>query len=319
MIEIRNIILTTATILAGLSGFSLAITNLNYFSIVFLIFFVLVGIVAYTIFHGIKRERNKKVLEILNEFHDGFTTISFMKGFLDIIPLVFENLEKEQIAVLNDYYTMVQGGIAFQIRSKIEKSVKGGGIAFQIRRVITESVKEAAAYGPIETELYNILIKNASKIYEVQKKSENKYKEELLEKLFLFHDEKYNFRRLKEIFDKYKNVLDNEKLIIGACVQNQDKKELGKIVKVDNDNDKSYYITIEGHGHGIHKSFRVDNPTNGFKNSSERKEEHWLKSLLLCRHHYKIRLEPRKLKDWEYRHEVITEIDYSKRIDGKGK
>lgn len=102
MIEIRNIILTTATILAGLSGFSLAITNLNYFSIVFLIFFVLVGIVVYTIFQGIKRERNKKVLEILNEFHDGFTTISFMKGFLDIIPLVSENLEKEQINVLND-------------------------------------------------------------------------------------------------------------------------------------------------------------------------------------------------------------------------
>ena len=64
-------------------------------------------------------------MDILNEFHDGFTTISFMKGFLDKISLVFENLEKKQIDVLDDYYTMVKGeGIAFQIRSKIEKSVK---------------------------------------------------------------------------------------------------------------------------------------------------------------------------------------------------
>ena len=229
MTEIRNILLTIFTILAGFSGFTVAITaitDLNYSSIVFLIILVIVGIGVYIGFFFIKRERNKKVLDILKEFHDGFTTISFMKGFLDKISLVFENLETKQIDVLDDYYTMVKGeGIAFQIRSKIEKSVKGG-IKFPIRRLITKSVKEAAAYGCIEGKLYSMLIYNASKIYEVQKKSGKKEEEEkLLKELFLFHNEKYNYLLedekkfykekynslpLKEkVFDKYKNVLEN--------------------------------------------------------------------------------------------------------------
>jgi hypothetical protein len=63
----------------------------------------------------------------------------------------------------------------------------------------------------------------------------------------------------------------------------------------------------------------VDNPTNGTKNSSEREEEGWLKSLLHLIHHYKIPLEPHKIEDWEYGNPVITETDYSKRINGKGK
>lgn len=251
MTEIRNILLTIITFLAGFSGFSVVITDLNYSSIVFLIIVVIVGIGVYIGFFFIKRERNKKVLEILNEFHDGFTIISFMKGFLDKISLVFENLEKKQIDVLDDYYTMVKGGIAFQIRSKIEKSVKRGSIAFQIHHIITKSVREAAAYGCIETKLYGMLISNASKIYKVQKKRGEKEEEEkLLKELFCLHgekyhslpedekkfyDEKYNSLPLKEeIFDKYKTVFENKSL--GESIKNQ-KEKIGKI-EVDVDNDK---------------------------------------------------------------------------------
>lgn len=111
-----------------------------------------------------------------------------MKGFLDKISLVFENLKDKQIDVLDDYYKMVQGGIAFQIRRVITRPIKG------------------AAYGYIERKLYNMLIYNASKIYKVQKKREKKEEEEkLLKELFLLHGEKYNSLPLKEkIFDEYK-------------------------------------------------------------------------------------------------------------------
>lgn len=51
-----------------------------------------------------------------------FTTISFMKGLLDWISLGFENLE-DQIYELDNYYTMVKGGIGFQIRREIKKSI----------------------------------------------------------------------------------------------------------------------------------------------------------------------------------------------------
>ena len=55
MTEIRNILLTIFTILAGFSGFSVAITDLNYSSIVFLIILVIVGIGVYIGFFFIKK------------------------------------------------------------------------------------------------------------------------------------------------------------------------------------------------------------------------------------------------------------------------
>jgi hypothetical protein len=67
-----------------------------------------------------------------------------MKGFLSN-PIYINQLDKKQIELLNDYYTIIRGGIAKRIRSIIEKNVD-------------KNLSEKDIYGDVENELYTVLI-----------------------------------------------------------------------------------------------------------------------------------------------------------------
>jgi hypothetical protein len=198
--DTRNIILTLITFFAG---FLVTVKDLENFKELFqsnlmYILFVLAigGISVYIVFSIKKRDQHKNLLEILKEFHDGFTTISFMKGLLDRISLGFENFEEDQIDKLDNYYTMVKGGIAFQIRREIKKSIQ-----------------EEEIYGTKEYVLYNILIYKAYKLSQVQNKGKKKREEDLLNQLF--KNQKHDLLELKYIFDCYITLLEEHSLIIG--------------------------------------------------------------------------------------------------------
>ena len=195
--DIRNIILTIITFFAG---FLVAFIDLENFKEFFqsnlmyiLIVLAIGGLIVYIIFSIKKRVQRKNLLKILKEFHDGFTTISFMKGLLDRISLGFENLD-DQIDELDNYYTMVKGGIAFQIR-----------------REITKSLKEEEIYGTKEYVLYNILIYKAYKLSQVQNEKVEKREESLNQ---LFKNQKHDLLELKDIFDYYTTLLEEHSLII---------------------------------------------------------------------------------------------------------
>jgi hypothetical protein len=195
--DIRNIILTIITFFAG---FLVAFIDLENFKEFFqsnlmyiLIVLAIGGLIVYIIFSIKKRDQRKNLLKILKEFHDGFTTISFMKGLLDRISLGFENLD-DQIDELDNYYTMVKGGIAFQIR-----------------REITKSLKEEEIYGTKEYVLYNILIYKAYKLSHVQNEKGEKREKSLNQ---LFKNQKHDLLELKDIFDYYTTLLEEHSLII---------------------------------------------------------------------------------------------------------
>jgi ribosomal protein S21 len=291
--HIGTIILSLYGIAASVSGYSLAAKVLNNNSVAFLIFLGLGGLGGFIVLYIIKKRQKKKLLDILKEFHDGFTTISFMKAFLDRIPPRVKNLEKKQLEeleekqkkylkALENYYIMVRGGIVFRIRKKIVKST---------------TIKEEYVYGYNEGDLYKMLIYNASQRYKAQK--ENEEEKDLIETLFKAEKDdlhKDNLNILKRILNEYNDELEDKSLITDASVSS-DEKDIGKIVQIDGDNCKAFIIV---EGHDIPKSFRENNVMNvlrNLKNSISKRKR--IKEWHLT-HRYKIPLEPEKIKDWDW-------------------
>lgn len=284
--DIRNIILSTITIVAGVL---IAIKDLvlikkipdsELYWIFILIGLGIVGLIVFIVFSSIKKNQEKKLLEILKEFHDGFTTISFMKGFLYRISLEFENLkEVQQVDVLINYYIRVQGGIALQIRNAIIRYLKKEDI-----------------YGYKEQVLYTGLINTAYKLYKNQKIDEI---ENTLEQLF----KKYDFPKLKKTLDSYKILLEKtDSLLIGGCVSTKNGKKIGQIIAID----KSHMMVKNSGKNRLEnlKDYRI--PLAMTKDWQYR-----LIKRLLREKYYCIQLKKAMIKDWQYGDSLIIEIDNS--------
>jgi len=84
---------------------------------------VSVGLVTYLLFTFMKQRMNSKLSNIQKIFHDGYTTINFMKSFMHI-PFFINQLDGSQLIILNEYYRIIQGGIAQRIRRTIKENIE---------------------------------------------------------------------------------------------------------------------------------------------------------------------------------------------------
>jgi hypothetical protein len=103
-----------------------------------------------------KKKQSSDLLNIQRAFHDGYTTLSFMKGFLCFNSIDHYSKEYAQYYyILYQYYSVVQGGIASRLRKAISKYIPDF---------------EDKTYGPSEPHLYSMLIRGARATYEIHEK-----------------------------------------------------------------------------------------------------------------------------------------------------
>jgi hypothetical protein len=119
-----------------------------------------VGLVVYLRFTIHQRKTSSKFLNIQKAFHDGYTTVNFMKGFIHN-PFYIDQLNEDQLYSLNQYYAIIQGGIVKRIRKKIEENVD-------------KNISEKDIYGNSEKELYTGLINEAYLLYKNNDNKEDK-------------------------------------------------------------------------------------------------------------------------------------------------
>ena len=183
-VNYRNIILTIVpTIIALLftfqsSNIAKEFTIFHLTTEIAIVVAISFGI--YPFFTIQKQKKSSEYLRIQKVFHDGYTTINFMKGLMHNLRYT-DQLNENGLASLDTYFFIIRGGIVKRIRKKIHENTD-------------RFLSEKQIYGDSEGELYTSLIKSASKLYK-----NNKDIEEDLLKLF----KNYTPYDLFSIFNKY--------------------------------------------------------------------------------------------------------------------
>ncbi len=178
--NIRNILLSLVTfiiptLIAFLSRDNFGLEQYLPQSIL-IVAFVIVVIFVYSNIQ--KRRKTSRFLTIQKVFHDGYTTINFMKALLRN-PFYIDQLDRNGSKTLDIYFHIIRGGIVSRIRNTI---CNAGD------KDLSEQL-----YGDNEYELYSYLIKRSTELYK-----ENKNIKEDLMKYF-----KPGIKDLFSIFDKY--------------------------------------------------------------------------------------------------------------------
>ena len=178
--NIRNILLSLVTfIIPTLIAFSSRDSSgLEHYlpQSILIVAFVIMAIIIYSNIQ--KRRKTSRFLTIQKVFHDGFTTINFMKALLRN-PFYINQLDKHGVETLDIYFHIIRGGIVKRIRNTI-CDIGDKDLSEQI-------------YGNNEYDLYSYLIDRSTELYK-----ENKYIKEDLMKYF-----KPGIKNLFSIFDKY--------------------------------------------------------------------------------------------------------------------
>ncbi len=184
----RNAVLSAFGIVISILGVLLTIDifkNLLQLYLSIVVPTVVVSVLTiYISFTVMKQKMDSKLLNIQRAFHDGYTTINFMKSFVHKLVLI-DQLNEDQVYALSKYYTIIQGGIVKRIRRKIKEN-------------IGKKKTEKDFYGESEYELYSLLIERACSLYE-----DNKNKEDLL-RIFEKNDPR------GRLFSIYNNFYLNE-------------------------------------------------------------------------------------------------------------
>jgi hypothetical protein len=178
----RNAILSTIGIIFAILALTNEIfkeTTQSYLPIVLPIV-ISGGLATYLLFTFMKQRMNSKLLNIQKTFHDGYTTINFMKSFMHT-PVLINQLDSGQLITLNKYHRIIQGGIAQWIRRTIQEN-------------IGKSKTENDFYGKVENNLFSMLIENAHSLYD----NNNYIREDLL-----YFFEKKDPKALFHIYDEF--------------------------------------------------------------------------------------------------------------------
>jgi hypothetical protein len=164
-VNYRNIILTIVpTIIALL--FTFQSSNIAK---EFTIFHLTTGIaIVVAISFGIylfftiqKQKKSSEYLRIQKVFHDGYTTINFMKGLIHNLRYI-DQLNENGLASLDTYFFIIRGGIVKRIRKKSTKIL----IYFYQKNKFMETVRENYIPHLLKVHLsYIKIIKISKRIY----------------------------------------------------------------------------------------------------------------------------------------------------------